>query len=439
MKKALSVIGWFILAGSALAVLPTGLKSSLEMSVTGERKVSAVAKLTDGRTLSGEFEVPPLGVLEVRDKQYKKLPVFNPNGGSWGQGASLGSLYGSLENASVRVNSAPEGKGVEYRQDKDFRVYYLMGQIGRTADSPIGEKPVYVSFRHTPQRLDSVILDKNGQLAFRLGEPVAYMPVPPVLADGEVRLGNIYQARTQEPLTDGNLFPIFETSWQPTACSKGELLLPKTMKKLRDGGKVKILAWGDSITAGTYIPDWQTNRWQEQFVRKLRQRFPKAQIELETVAWGGHNTRDFLKAKSGSPYNYEEKVLGAMPDLVLFEFLNDRSLNDAQLTENYATFLKDFREIGAEWLIVIPAYTAENAFVMLSPAKQKAVQVDDRKHTAFLRRFATENQVALADGGTPFVELHRQGIPHLTVMTYHYNHPNAYGFSLMAAAVLEVF
>ena len=443
MKKALSVIGWFILAGSALAVLPTGLKCPLEMSVTGERKVSAVAKLSDGRTLSGEFEVPPLGVLEVRDKLYKKLPVFNPNGGSWGQGAGLGSLYGSLENASVRVNSAQEGKGAEYHQDKDFRVYYLMGQIGRTADSAIGEKPVYVSFRHTPQRLDSVILDKNGQLTLRLGVPVAYMPVPPVLADGEVRLGNIYQARTQEPLTDGNLFPIFETAWRPTACSKGERLLPKTMKKLREGGKVKILAWGDSGTAGTYLAefhsDWKNNRWQEQFVRLLRQRFPKAQIELETVAWGGHNTRDFLKAQSGSPYNYEEKVLGTMPDLVISPFGNDRSLTDAQLTEQYTKFLTDFREIGAEWLIVIPAYTAENAFVMIPPAKQKAVQVDDRKLTAFLRRFATENQVALADGGTPFVELHRQGIPHLTVMTNHYNHPNAYGFSLMAAAVLEVF
>ncbi|MBQ6471852.1 MAG: hypothetical protein IJJ33_07705, partial [Victivallales bacterium] len=84
MKRALGVIGWCILAGSAFAVLPTGLKSPLEMGVTGERKVSVVAKLTDGRTLSGEFKVPPPGVLEVRDKLYRKLPVFNPNGGSWG-------------------------------------------------------------------------------------------------------------------------------------------------------------------------------------------------------------------------------------------------------------------------------------------------------------------------------------------------------------------
>ncbi|MBQ6473136.1 MAG: SGNH/GDSL hydrolase family protein, partial [Victivallales bacterium] len=359
--------------------------------------------------------------------------------GSWGQGAGLGSLYGALENASVRVNSAQEGKGVEYQRDRDFRVHCLMGQIGRTADSPIGEKPVYVSYRHAPQRLDSVILDKSGQLALRLGEPVAYMPVPPALADGEVRLGNIYQARTQGPLTEGNLFPIFETSWRPAACSKGEQLLPKTMKKLREGGKVRILAWGDSITAGTYIPDWQNNRWQVQFARQLRQRFPKAQIELETVAWGGHNTNDFLAAKSGSPYNYEEKVLGAMPDLVVSEFHNDRSMDDAQLTENYARFLKDFREIGAEWLIMVPPYTAENAFVMLPPAKQRELQSDDRGITAFLRKFAAENQVALADGGAPFIALPRQGIPHLTVMTNHYNHPDAFGFSLMAAAVLEVF
>ena len=58
----------------------------------------------------------------------------------------------------------------------------------------------------------------------------------------------------------------------------------------KNGEKVKILAWGDSVTVGTFVPDWQHNRWQNQFVERLQKLFPQAQIELVTEAWGGYNT-----------------------------------------------------------------------------------------------------------------------------------------------------
>ena len=40
------------------------------------------------------------------------------------------------------------------------------------------------------------------------------------------------------------------------------------MKKLQSGERLRLLAWGDSVTVGTYVPDWEHNRWQEQFVAR---------------------------------------------------------------------------------------------------------------------------------------------------------------------------
>ena len=68
-----------------------------------------------------------------------------------------------------------------------------------------------------------------------------------------------------------------------------------------------------------FMPDWEDKRWQEQFVSRLRERFPKANIELVTEAWGGRNTGSYLSEPTGSSHHYQERVLGAKPDLVISE------------------------------------------------------------------------------------------------------------------------
>ncbi|MBQ6471857.1 MAG: SGNH/GDSL hydrolase family protein [Victivallales bacterium] len=252
-------------------------------------------------------------------------------------------------------------------------------------------------------------------------------------------MGNIYQVFRQEKLTNGNLFPILEVGYHVRTLPVAEQLLPNTMRKLRNGDILKILAWGDSITEGEYVPLPQENCWQSQLVSKLHERFPAARLELVTSAWGNHNSNDFLQERAGAAHNYVEQVIDVRPDLVISEFLNDRSLTDAQLDTNYRRFLVDFRAIGAEWLILTPPYTAKNAFVMMPPEMQKQVKSDERRITAFLRRFAIENHLPLAEAGERFVALPRQGIPHLTVMVNNYNHPGIFGLSLLADAALQIF
>ena len=168
-----------------------------------------------------------------------------------------------------------------------------------------------------------------------------------------------------------------------------EQLLPKTMAKLRSGERLRILAWGDSVTVGTYVPDWEHNRWQEQFVARLKARFPRANIELLTEAWGGRNTASYLAEPPGSPHNYQEKVLAPKPDLIVSEFVNDAGLNPAQVNERYGKLLADFQGIGAEWIILTPHYVRPD---WMGLNREREVDDDPRPYVAGLREFAARNQ-----------------------------------------------
>src|SRR6185295_17529217 len=176
-----------------------------------------------------------------------------------------------------------------------------------------------------------------------------------------------------------------------------EKFAPRALMKLRDGEPLRLLAWGDSVTVGTYVPNPMKERWQEQFVARLQQRFPKAKIKLVTEAWGGRNTASYLGEPPGSEHNYREKVLGAKPDLIVSEFVNDAGLNSAQVEERYSKLLGDFQSIGAEWMIL---------------NRERDIDDDPRPYVAGLRLFSAKHNVALADAAKRYGRLWRQGIPH---------------------------
>lgn len=439
MKKLLAVMLGCAAIAELAAALPEGVKSPPAMTPAGGRKIAVVAETAEGAALTAEFEVPLLAAESVTDQPYKNIPVFNPKVSIWGRGVPMtGVFYDAVVPGSLRIFSAPEGGGTEFKEKTDYVFFKRMSRFGKTEPSGIGDGTIYLSYQHRPQRLDSVVL-AAGRLEYRTGVPAGFMPRPPALKDGEVRLGNVYLPFHAEKIDDGNLYPILEAAPPPSGRPTADELLPSTMKKLREGGKIKILAWGDSITNGTYIPDWREGRWQNQFVAALKARFPKAEIELVTEAWGGRTTTHFLNQKPGAPHNYQEKVLEILPDLVISEFHNDRAFGREEFERNYERIRRDFQSIEAEWLIMVPPYTAANLYEEILPAAQKNIDHDTRPYTVMLREFTAKHRLPLADGGTPFVRLWRQGIPRLTVMTNNSNHPNRAGLKLLADAVLAVF
>ena len=159
-------------------------------------------------------------------------------------------------------------------------------------------------------------------------------------------------------------------------------------------------------------------------------------IELTTQAWGGRNTGSYLAEPAGSPHNYRETVLGAKPDLIISEFVNDASLKPAQVEERYSRLLADFQAIGAEWIILTPHYVRPD---WMGLTGEHGIDDDPRPYVAGLRQFAARHDVALADASLRYGRLWRQGIPYNTLMVNAINHPNPRGMRIFADALMALF
>ena len=284
-----------------------------------------------------------------------------------------------------------------------------------------------------------MILTADGRVELRKGEPRAAAPKAPAAAPGERHLANVWLPGRITKLAPEHLFPVLEDAYPEPAKvspSAAERLLPKTMKKIRAHETLTILAWGDSVTDGGYVPDPSRNRWQEQFATRLRQRFPEAKIVLVSEAWGGRNTGSYLAEPPGSAHNYQEKVLAVKPDLIVSEFVNDAGLNPQQVEERYSKLLADFQGIGAEWIVLTPHYVRPD---WMGLSRERDIDEDPRPYVAGLRAFAAKHGVALAEGSKRYGRLWRQGIPYTTVMLNSINHPDAAGMKLFADAILELF
>jgi lysophospholipase L1-like esterase len=425
-----------------LGLTSSALAAPAEFKLVGDWQVQVTIN-----GLSATLRVPPSELVTVTAEKFDALPIFNPKAGGWVKGAQLRGVRAQetttpflLDQTSLVLRAGPEATAETFRAGEDYEADLSWGTVGRLAKGRIQEmQPVYASYRHALLRLDAVVLTRDGQIELRRGEPLSAAPLAPALASGEKHLGNLWFPGRIVRLSEDHLFPILEASYpeptkpSPTAIEKSA---PKALQRLRSGERLRILAWGDSVTVGTYVPDWQRNRWQEQFVARLKARFPKADIELVTEAWGGRNTGSYLAEPPGSEHNYREKVLGAKPDLVVSEFVNDAGLSPAQVEERYAKLLADFQEIGAEWIPLTPHYVRPD---WMNLARERDVDNDPRPYVAGLRQFAAKHHVALADAALRYGRLWRQGLPYTTVMLNSINHPDARGMKLFADALMELF
>ena len=442
MKSLARVL--FLLYIGLLSAAWSRAETPVAMKAVGDWKVE-VTLPAGGQPRSAVLDVtPPKPVVVVNERIV--LPPFNPKAGGWRRGAPLAQLKaqectgcGLLDPTSLKVCAAtPDATAFE--SGKDYQADLAWGTVGRLPKGRIGERQaVHVSYRYTPLRIDAVVLTAAGQIALRQGAPHVAVPQPPAIAAGETHLGNVWLPGRVEALSADSLFPILERAYpekpKPTP-TVAEHLLPKTMRKLRQGEPLRILAWGDSVTVGSFVPDPDRNRWQAQFVARLRERFPQAKIELATEAWGGRNTSSYLAEPPGSEHNYQEKVLGAKPDLVVSEFVNDAGLKPPQVEERYSKLLADFQKLGAEWIILTPHYTRPD---WMGFASERQIDADPRPYVAGLREFAPRHNVALADASLRWGRLWRQGVPYRTLLLNAINHPDARGMKLFADSLMELF
>ncbi len=424
----------------------SAIAAPVELELVGDWTIQAVLR-DASPPVAALLQVPSAKFVTVRAEKYDALPLFNPNTGGWVKGAQLRGVRAQetttpflLDPKSLVLRAGPDSAAEAFRAGEDYQADLDWGTFGRTENGRIHEgQPVYASYRYAPLRLDAIVLTPGRGIELRPGEPRSAAPAMPALRAGERLLGSVWLPGRIARLAPEHLFPVLEIAYPEPVKPKpsvAERLIPRSMAKLRDGETLRILAWGDSVTDGSYVPDVSRDRWQEQFVTRLRERFPAAKIELVTEAWGGRNTASYLAEPPGSPHNYREKVLGAKPDLIVSEFVNDAGLDPQQVEERYAKLLADFRGIGAEWIILTPHYVRPD---WMGLNRERDIDDDPRPYVAGLRAFAAKHNVALADAAKRYGRLWRQGIPYTTLMLNSINHPDARGMKIFADALMELF
>ena len=383
-------------------------------------------------------------IVTVTDEKYDSLALFK--GPFWRCGTPLEgvkaeacSVSDALDTASLVVRDGPGAAAKSYARVKDYQLEPRWAGFGRVEGGAIpANKPVYASYRYVMRRIDSVVLTAENQLVLRKGLPHVATPRQPLLMEGETRAGNVWISGWMESIKSTHLFPILEAAY-PERSSNGlsiaERFLPKTLAKLQSGSSpVRILAWGDSVTECVYLPFLQ--KWQEQFAGRLRERFPKANIVMITEGWGGRTTSAYRNEPPGSPRNYAEKVLALKPDLIISEFINDASMNEGAVLENYGVILNDFKAIGSEWIILTPHYARPDWMALKS---ERDIDHDPRPYVRGLRLFCDNNDVAVADASLRWGRLWRQGLPYTTLLVNNINHPDERGMKIFADALISLF
>lgn len=191
-------------------------------------------------------------------------------------------------------------------------------------------------------------------------------------------------------------------------------LLPATQAKLRAGAAVKLVAFGDSITAGgdATLPEWVF--WQR-WAHALRQRHPQARITAVNGATGGDSTFQGLE-------RLEEKVLKEQPDLVLVGFgMNDHNVGGpapAQFRTNLVQIVGRIRAATSAEVVLFSAFPPNPQWKFGSQRMALFAEAT--------RQAAEEARCAYADVYTNWQRLAGRKKPE-DLLGNNINHPNDFG------------
>lgn len=295
---------------------------------------------------------------------------------------------GVKPGAAVRSTYLPGG--MAYEEGKDFVVDREAGTIARTEGSRIPDFSKNVLY---------------GKTDFNHGQFPGYGNMPfTVYVDYDAHVGSLTTAAPRPRPSDG---------------------LPRTLARLRAGEPVKVIAFGDSITAGGEASQ-ESLRYPNRYAEYLRQAFHNDQVTLENGATGGDTTRNGLQ-------RLEEKVLSRKPDLVLVAFgMNDHNIGSVPVEEfagNLRSIITQIREKTGAEVILLSTFPPNPLWHFSSHRMEE--------YAAATERVAEEMRVPYADVyGLWTTVLTRKDPPSL--LGNNINHPNDYGHGLYLQALRNV-
>jgi acyl-CoA thioesterase I len=206
------------------------------------------------------------------------------------------------------------------------------------------------------------------------------------------------------------------TDWRPQPSQAK--LLHSTIQKLRNGKQLKLIAFGDSITAGGEASQTNLIYWQR-WANSLQQKYPKAKIEAINGATGGDTTRDGLG-------RLDAKVISQHPDLVLIAFgMNDHNHEPFgvpldEFKKNLSTMIDRIRSDsnGKADVILVSAFPPNPQWHFGSHRMEQYAQATEA--------VAHEKQCAFADVYNHWIALTERKKPE-DLLANNINHPNDFG------------
>ena len=387
--------------------------------------------------------VEPSPVITVTD-ELLNLSADKPAG--WAKGTRLKgcrardvNAYRSFVPGSLMIRKTKRGKLL--KESRDYLVDSAWGHVGLGPESRVtANDTVFASYRYSLLRLDTIQVSAEGKASLKSGEPHISSPVPPEADAGSIAIAHIFVNYSDTVVMTDQIYPILETSAQAvTGSTKG--LIPKTLAKLKTGETVKIVCWGDSVTAGGNAskPEF---RYPDVFLSGLRERFPQAKIDMQNVSAGGSNSRQWLFPEQflyqNKPWQETgvtwQRIADAKPDLITLEFVNDANQSPAIVDEVYSEILKRIQDIGAELILITPHFT-----MMQMMGFKDMRETEKRPYVLALREFAGRHNIALADASARWEHLAKEGIPYLTLLDNTINHPDDRGHRLFAEELWVCF
>jgi acyl-CoA thioesterase-1 len=222
--------------------------------------------------------------------------------------AALALIPVRRQHLTVRDTYLADSNSVQYTQGRDFEVDYKTGTLYRTETSRLPDFRKNILFGQ--ENFDHSQFPGFGNRNF-----FAYIDYTPETA----------------------------LTW-PIQAPQIELL-QATCKRLKSGNSLKILAFGDSITAGGDATKPELIFWRR-WADSLQRKYPRVQISARNGATGGDTTVQGLQ-------RLQQKVLDEKPDLVLIGFgMNDHNIGSVpiqQFEQNLKEMITRIRtQTGAE-------------------------------------------------------------------------------------------
>lgn len=206
-----------------------------------------------------------------------------------------------------------------------------------------------------------------------------------------------------------------QESW-PVQTSQAAVL-PKSAAKLKSGGAFKIVAYGDSITAGGDATSADLIFW-KRWADELAAKYPQAKVTAVNGATGGDSTVQGLA-------RLQDKVLTQSPDLVLIGFgMNDHNKGGVPIPafeSNLKEIIRRIRETTGAEVVLFSAFPPNPKWKYGSHRMEEYAAATERVaaevHCAFGNVYHNWQSIAARK-------------KHEDLLGNNINHPNDYGHGI---------